>query len=66
MNFQFLIYYLLKKEYLLYKFKCQHLINFQYQNAEITRRDVVNVLQIYKGLQHKMEPYGKLLLILKA
>ncbi|XP_033212082.1 tumor susceptibility gene 101 protein isoform X2 [Belonocnema kinseyi] len=29
----------------------------KYQNAEITRRDVINVLQIYKGLQHKMEPY---------
>lgn len=29
----------------------------KYRNSDVTRKDVMSVLQIYKGLQHKMEHY---------
>jgi len=31
----------------------------QYKNPEITRKDVVNAIQQYKGLVPKFEPFGK-------
>lgn len=33
---------------------------FQYKNPEITKKDIVSVLNQYGGLQLKQETYGKL------
>jgi hypothetical protein len=32
---------------------------FQYQNPDITRRDVINTMQHYKSLIPYLEPFGK-------
>jgi len=34
-------------------------IVFQYQNPEITKKHVISVLNLYKGLVYKIEPFGK-------
>lgn len=32
---------------------------FKYQNADITKKHVMKVLNLYKGLKYNVEPFGK-------